>query len=47
VAKAINALYREKGVERRVEVKHDKHNDKHYIYLTNVDLRLLGVEPTL
>lgn len=47
IVEAINALYREKGVERRVEVKHDKHNDRHYIYLTNVDLRLLGVEPTL
>jgi len=47
VAKAINALYRERGVERKVEVKCDKRKDVPYIKLTNEDLRLLGVGPTL
>jgi len=42
VADAINALYSERGVERRVEVKQLK-NGVPYIKLTNVDLRLLGL----
>jgi len=42
VAEAINALYREMDVERRVEVKYGK-DGAPYIYLTNVDLRLLGL----
>jgi len=40
IADAINALYREMGVERKVEVKRLK-NGKPYIRLTNVDLGLL------
>jgi len=43
VADAINALYREMGVERRVEVKYDRKGTP-YIYLTNVDLRLLDIK---
>jgi len=42
VADAINALYREMGVERRVEVRYGRDGTP-YIKLTNVDLRLLGV----
>jgi len=42
VAEAINALYREMGVDRVVEVKYDKDNTP-YIRLTNVDLELLGL----
>jgi len=42
VAKAINAIYREMGVDRRVEVKYDKRYNAPYINLTNVDLELLG-----
>jgi len=45
IAETINALYREMGIERRVEVKYGKDHAP-YIYLTNVDLRLLGVGPT-
>jgi len=41
VAEAINAVYREMGVERRAEVKYNQ-NRVPYIKLTNVDLRLLG-----
>jgi len=40
IAEAINAIYRERGVERRVEVKHGK-DGAPYIYLTNVDLGCL------
>ena len=43
VAKAINALYREMGIDREVEVKRGKRRDVPYIQLTNVDLRLLGL----
>jgi len=43
VAEAIDAVYREMGVERRVEVK--LHKGAPYIYLTNEDLRLLGLTP--
>jgi len=43
IADAINALYREMGVERRVEVRYDK-NRVPYIKLTNVDLELLGLK---
>jgi len=43
LAKAINAIYSEVGVERRVEVKQLK-NDTPYIQLTNVDLELLGLK---
>jgi len=42
IADAINVIYRERGVERRVEVKYDKKGVP-YIKLTNVDLRLLGL----
>jgi len=42
VAEAINAIYSEMGVERRVEVKQMKDNTP-YIRLTNVDLELLGL----
>jgi len=44
VAEAINALYREIGVERRVEVKYDKRNNKPYLKLTNEDLRQLNLK---
>jgi len=44
VAEAINAIYSEMGVERRVEVKYDKRKGTPYIKLTNVDLKLLGVK---
>ena len=44
IAEAVNAIYRERGVERRVEVKYDKHKDVPYLQLTNVDLRLLDVK---
>ena len=43
IANAINALYREMGVERRVEVKYDKRYNAPYIKLTNIDLELLGL----
>ena len=43
VADAINTLYREMGVERRVEVKYDKRYDAPYVLFTNEDLRLLGM----
>jgi len=39
IAKAINAIYSKRGVER--EVRYNK--DKSYIKLTNVDLELLGM----
>jgi len=42
IADAINAIYREMGVERRVEVKQMKDNTP-YIQLTNVDLESLGL----
>jgi len=41
VAEAINAIYSGIGVERRVEVKLYKGTS--YIYLTNEDLKLLGI----
>ena len=44
VAEAINAIYRERGIERRVEVKRYKHKEAPYIYLTNVDLGLLDIK---
>jgi len=44
IAEAINALYREMGVDRRIEVKYDKRYNAPYIYLTNVDLRLLDIK---
>jgi len=43
IAEAINAIYRERGVERRIEVKYDKRKGTPYIYLTNVDLELFDV----
>jgi len=43
IADAINAIYREIGAERSIEVKYDKEGTP-YIQLTNVDLRLLGVK---
>jgi len=43
IAETINAVYNEMGVERRVEVK--LHKGAPYIYLTNEDLRLLGLTP--
>jgi len=42
IAEAINTIYREIGVDRRVEVRYDK-NRVPYIKLTNVDLELLGL----
>jgi len=42
IANAIDAIYREKGVDRRVEVRRHK-DDTPYIILTNEDLRLLGL----
>jgi len=44
IAEAINALYSEMGVDRRVEVKYDKRYNAPYIRLTNVDLELLGLK---
>ena len=44
VAEAINALYREIGVERRVEAKYDKRHDTPYLKLTNEDLRQLNLK---
>jgi len=43
VADGINALYRERGVDRWIEVRYSKHYNEPYIQLTNVDLRLLGL----
>jgi len=43
IAEAANAIYREKGVDRRVEVKYDKRYNAPYIKLTNIDLELLGL----
>jgi len=43
VADAINALYSDMGIERRIEVKFDKDGTP-YIILTNVDLELLGAK---
>jgi len=42
IADAINAIYSEMGVDRRVEVRRHKDGTP-YIYLTNVDLGLLGL----
>jgi len=42
VAEAINAIYREMGVERKVEVRDNKKGVP-YINLTNEDMRLLGL----
>ena len=42
VADAINAVYREIGVKRRIVVRQKKNNVS-YILLTNVDLKLLGI----
>jgi len=42
VADAINAMYRERDVERKVEVKQMKDGTP-YVKLTNVDLELLGL----
>jgi len=42
IADAINAIYRERGVERRVEVKQKK-SGMHYIKLAKIDLKLLGL----
>jgi len=44
IAEAINALYRETGIDRRVEVRHDKRYNAPYIQLTNIDLELLGLK---
>jgi len=41
VADAINAIYSNMGVERRVEVKYDKKGTP-YIRLTSVDIKPLG-----
>jgi len=43
VAEAINAIYSEMGIDRRVEVKYDRKGTP-YIRLTNVDLRQLGIK---
>jgi len=42
LAEAINAIYREMGVERRVEVRYDKKGTP-YARLANVDLELLNL----
>jgi len=42
IAEAINAIYREMGVDRRVEVKF--HKDVPYVNPTNIDLELLGLK---
>jgi len=42
IAEAINAIYREKGVDRKIKVKYKK--GAPYIYLTNTDLELLGLK---
>jgi len=42
IAEAINAIYSEMGIDRRVEVKQMK-DGRPYIRLTNVDLELLGL----
>jgi len=42
VAEAINAVYNEMSIERRVKVKQKKDSTPH-IDLTNEDLRLLGL----
>jgi len=44
IAEAINAIYCEMGIERRIEVRYDKRNDAPYIQLTNIDLELLGLK---
>jgi len=44
VAEVINAIYRERGIERRVEVKRYKHKEAPYIYLTSVNLELLDIK---
>jgi len=45
IADAINSVYREMGLDRRVEVKYDRRYNAPYIKPTNnVDLRLLGLE---
>jgi len=44
VADAINAVYSEKSVERRIEVRQKK-TGVPYIQITNVDLELLGLNP--
>jgi len=41
VAKTINAIYSEWGIERKVNVRYNK--GKPYIRLANVDLELLGL----
>jgi len=43
IAEAINAIYREMGVDRRIEVKQMRDGTP-YIKLTSVDLRLLGAK---
>jgi len=43
IADTINALYREMGIDRRVEVKYGKRKSIPYIQLTNIDLELLGI----
>jgi len=42
IAETINAIYREMGVERRVEVRYDKKSTP-YVRLVNVDLELLNL----
>jgi len=42
VANAINAIYREMSVDRRVKVRYDKKGTP-YIRLTSVDMGLLGL----
>ena len=43
VAEAINAIYREMGLEKRVEVMYDKKGVT-YLRLTNEDLKLLNID---
>jgi len=42
IAETINAIYRERGIDRRVEARRGK-DGTCYIYLTNIDLELLGL----
>jgi len=42
IAETINAIYREMGIERRVEVRYDKKGTP-YVRLANVDLELLNL----
>jgi len=44
VAEAINAIYREMGVKRKVKMRYNRAGVP-YINLANEDMRLLGLTP--